>query len=306
MLPSDTSGRGGEQSDRSVSLVMPVWRPDAVWFERALRSALDDDAVTELVVVDDGNDPAVTVPVDDPRVVTVHAPHAGPYAARDVGLSVARGAFVRFVDGDDLTTPGSTTVLLARLGGRLDAIAYGQTLMADQDLRPTRRFSENREGDVVAACVLGDFSVFHVAMLFPRPVVDAAGPWDVGFEVSGDWDFVLRAVEHAPVVRVDEVVTTYRRSPTSVMSSARLDQGVAARERVIRRFRERHPHRRELADEAQARLLRDRTSALAWRGDRVAAVRSWWELARHDHVAAAAVATSLARARLGMQTVGRS
>ena len=64
-----------------ISLVMPVWRPRAEWLHEAVRSALDQrDCDLELIVVDDGNDDAVSdmlADVIDPRMRHIKVAHGG-------------------------------------------------------------------------------------------------------------------------------------------------------------------------------------------------------------------------------------
>ena len=264
-----------------VSLIMPAWRPRPAWLREAVTSALDEDACEiELIVVDDGSDEpvaALLAEVDDPRLRVVEVSHRGPYAARDAGLAIASGDFIRFVDSDDVVEPGSSGRLLA-LAGRSGDAAYGATLMCGEDLRPVRTVTAHEEGWVAEACVLGGFDAYVVSILFPRAAVERAGPWaEVPFAVSGDWDFVLRALEQAPVRRLDEVVTRYRRHDDSVTGSADVAAGAEAARLVIGRYFDRHPEQRggDLERRAYVRAHLDRARAHAWVGDRAMAGASW-------------------------------
>ncbi|MEO6089370.1 MAG: glycosyltransferase, partial [Umezawaea sp.] len=169
-----------------VSLIMPVWRPNPAWLHEAVASALDQTGVDlELVVVDDGNDDPVAgllADVADPRLRHVRIPHAGVSAARNAGLEVAGADLVRFVDADDVLDPGST----ARLRHLTSAatIGYEDTVVCDEQLRPRSRISSRLSGDVVTVCLLGQFDTRHVSMLFPRAVVERAGPWDPTLRVA--------------------------------------------------------------------------------------------------------------------------
>ncbi len=285
-----------------VSLIMPVWRPDPAWFAQAVSSALDDETDLELLLVDDGNDAPVRAPVDDPRVRVVRASHAGPYAARDVGLAHAEGTHVRYVDADDVVVAGSTSRLLAAAGH--DRIAHGITELCDEDLRPTGATGSGLAGSAVDACLLGQFSVFHVSLLYPRTIVERVGPWDVpGFEVSGDWDYVLRALELAPVVPVPSTVTRYRRHPGSVMSRARVAEGGRARELVLRRHFDRHPDRlgTSIERDAYASMHLDQAAAHAWRGERRDAATALARAARRRPLRAARTAADLAVQRVRLR-----
>lgn len=252
-----------------VSLIMPVWRTPREWLREAVESALaEQDVDLELVVVDDGNEEPVERlldGVDDARLRVLRRKHEGPYAARNAGIAAARGAFLRFVDSDDVVAPGSTGRLLELARG--GEIAYGATEVCNESLVPQSVATSEVEGDASQESVLGRFDVYVVSILFPRAVVDATGPWDEhAFRVSGDWDFVLRALEQAPVRRLDEVVTRYRRHGESVTKRADVAAGAAAAARVVGGYFARHPERRGTPLERQAylRLHLDRAFAHAW------------------------------------------
>jgi hypothetical protein len=105
-------------------------------------------------------------------------------------------------------------------------------------------------GDAVLPCLLSRFSVRPGALLFPRAVVDATGEWDTEFRVSGDWDWVLRALEHAPVHGETRVATYYRRHPDAM--TADFVAGEEGARRVVRRYFERHPDQVGTAVERRA------------------------------------------------------
>lgn len=288
-----------------VSLVMPVWQPHPEWLIEAVTSALaEHDCEIELIVVDDGCEPPVAPllgQIDDPRLRVLRVAHAGPYAARNAGIAHARGTHLRFVDADDLVEPGSTGRLLALAEAAGEAIAYGATMMCDETLAPLRVVTSQAEGDVAQECVRGRFEVFLVSLLFPRAVVERAGPWDeTAFEVSGDWDFVLRALEQAPVRRLDGVVTHYRRHDASVTRRADVGAGARAGRLIIDRYFERHPEQRgtPLEHEAYGRLHLDRAQAHASLGERRDALRELARAARHDPAGALVTGGGWAGARL--------
>ena len=74
---------------------------------RALSSALTQTLSNiEVVVVDDGSEPRFEVGVQDDRVRLFRREHAGGVCrARNVGLDAARGAWITFLDDDDLLVP---------------------------------------------------------------------------------------------------------------------------------------------------------------------------------------------------------
>jgi hypothetical protein len=243
--------------DRLVTMIMPAWNPRPDWLHTAVRSVLAQRGVQiELIVVDDGcPEPVEPLLADlaEERVRVLRVPHGGPSAARNAGIAAARGDCIRFVDSDDFF-PVDSTARLAQLVGADDVIAYGATLMCDAELRPVWKMTARAHDDAATASLLGLFQVRVTSMLFPRAVVERTGEWDPGFPASGDWDFVLRALEHAPVRGDGVVATYYRRHGSSVTADVRAGQTGARR--VVARYFERHPEQRgtDLEQRVEARL----------------------------------------------------
>ena len=161
-------------------------------------------------------------------------------------------------------------------------------------VRPRRTIASELEGNVVVPCLLGRFDVRHVSMLFPRRVVQLAGPWVGGFHISEDWDFVLRTLEHAGVRRDPLTATFYRRHGRSRTGAAELAVGEQDRGRVLDRYFERHRELRgtSLERRARAAALLDAAAAYAAVGERRAATI---RLARGARLAPPAAATAAAR-----------
>ena len=241
-----------------VSMIMPVWNPRTDWLLEAVRSALAADVDLELIVVDDGNpDPirGLLDAVDDRRLVPLRVPHGGASQARNAGTAAATGRFIRYVDADDVTAERSTERLLAL--ARDGAIAYEDTLVCDEELRPVKRITSHLQGDVAVPTLLGRFESRHVSMLFPAEVVHRAGPWDSRLRLLEDFDFVLRCVEQAPVVPGEGTATLYRRHGASAtLGPDAVTDAERARRTVVRGFFDRHPElRRTAVDRAARRML---------------------------------------------------
>jgi glycosyltransferase involved in cell wall biosynthesis len=284
-----------------VTLTMAAWRPDPAWLLEAVRSALDNHGNSiELVVVDDGSPEPVAdllADVTDPRLRVVRIEHAGTAAARNAGIAHARGRMLRFLDADDVVAPESTARLAALIGDAEDVVAYGATVVCDDELQPVRTIASELEGDVVLPCLLGRLNVRHVSMVFPRRVVERAGPWADGFAVSPDWDFVLRAVEHATVRADSEPATFYRRHSSSQSKSAGVADGERDRHRVLDGYFARHPEQRGSRLERGARAAADleRAAAYAAAGERRLATRRLVRAARAEPLAAAQLSLRLIR-----------
>jgi glycosyltransferase involved in cell wall biosynthesis len=225
-------------------MIMPVWQPKREWLLDAVGTALGQrDCELELILVDDGNaEPveALLSDLDDPRLQVLRVEHGGSYHARNAGIAAARGDIIRFVDCDDVYTPESTARMLRLMDD--DVITYGATMFCDEELQPVWKMTCDTRGWAAERCLLSRFRVRIVSMLFPRGVIEAVGDWDTDFGVSGDWDYVLRTLDHAPVRGEDHVASWYRRHPKSVTGD--IVAGEAGARRTVSRYFDRHPQKR--------------------------------------------------------------
>ncbi|SAK89581.1 glycosyltransferase, group 2 family protein [Caballeronia pedi] len=95
-----------------VSVIVPVYDCEP-WLEAQLRSVLDQEGVElEVIAICDGaTDGSLAVlesiAARDARVRVVKQENRGVSAARNVGLTLARGEWIVFADGDDWMKPGA-------------------------------------------------------------------------------------------------------------------------------------------------------------------------------------------------------
>jgi glycosyltransferase involved in cell wall biosynthesis len=264
-------------ADPDVSLIMPAWRPRRDWLLEAVESALAQrDCDFELLVVDDGSPEPVEemlAHLDHPALRVLRVEHGGVSHARNAGIANTRGRLLRFIDADDVYEAGGTARLARLIGDRNDVVAYGQTAFCDEELRRVWTMSSELEGDLGTNAMLSRFTVRIQSLLFPRAVVEAAGPWDTSMSVCEDLDFIVRAVEHAEVRGDPAIATYYRKHATSASTDVvRGDEGV---QRMMNRYFERHPDLRGTRLERRAAATRDAIAARAYasRGLRREALR---------------------------------
>lgn len=105
-------------------------------------------------------------------------------------------------------------------------------------------------GRALSAQALNEFTVTLPSLLFPRRVVELAGAWEETLSMCEDWDFVLRALEHAVVRGEDRVTSYYRRHATSAVGTTSIDDAERAAACVVDKYVARHP---ELAGKAHVR-----------------------------------------------------
>src|SRR6476659_2588711 len=119
-----------------ISVVIPT-RNRWSLLSRTLTGALEQiDVDHEVVVVDDGSTdetPLGLTDIGDPRLRVVrHESGRGLPAARNSGISAARGRWVAFLDDDDLWSPVKLRLVLDVAGEANADFAYSAGLVVDQ------------------------------------------------------------------------------------------------------------------------------------------------------------------------------
>ena len=188
----------------TVSVVIPTYNC-ADRLAQALASVATQSHAhhrLEIVVVDDGSTDDTTERVGafaagcDIQTRYVRQHNAGPAAARNHGLRLARGDAIAFLDADDWWLPAKIERQAALLGGNVGLVYCGNTFVdaAGQPLEGyVRRIGVHR-GDIVLA-LFCDFFLLTSAVLLSADAVRAAGPFDESLGVGEDYEFFLRLAQ---------------------------------------------------------------------------------------------------------------
>ena len=193
----------------TVSVVIPTRdRPDQL--RRAVSAALCQRGVElEVVVVDDGSQPPAS-PVEDPRIRVIRVEEsAGVASARNRGIAAATGAWVAFLDDDDIWSPdrlsrqldcASATDAHAVVCGTVVLDARGRALQLDP-LPDVERLAQQLRG----MNVLGGPS----AVMVRRDLLRRVGGFDETYSVLADWELYLRLVDAEPFALIPEILNGY-------------------------------------------------------------------------------------------------
>lgn len=205
----------------SAGVIVPVRAP-APWLGEALESVLaQDPAPAEVVVVDDGSEPAVEAP-DGVRVVRRDA-SGGPAAARDAGLRELDTDLIAFCDADDVWEPGKLAAQLEALEHHPGAsVCFGRADVIGPDGRPTGEHWEElapglHEASELAPLLYERNPIPFASAVVRRPALEAAGGFAGPAPLASDWDLWLRlaAAGHAFVCEPGARIR-YRRHPGGV------------------------------------------------------------------------------------------
>jgi glycosyltransferase involved in cell wall biosynthesis len=204
-----------------VSVIIPTFNREAIIGD-AIQSALQQTySNIEVVVVDDvssDNTAGVLAKFGD-QIRTVVQKNAGPSAARNRGLELARGELIAYLDSDDTWLPNKLSEqvrLLTALGSEvpccLCSIAlphapYGcPTSFALAGFRtPHDQGLWKNPTDVL----LSRFVLFNQAVVVRRWAMEKAGPFKVNLRLLEDYDLSLRLSRLGPWAFTRSALVTY-------------------------------------------------------------------------------------------------
>jgi glycosyltransferase involved in cell wall biosynthesis len=290
-----TAKRRNEMISPLVSIVLPVWNPKPEWINAAVESAFHESCCRiELVLVDDGSDEPPHVwlsPENLERTRVIRIPHMGVNHAQNVGIEHCRGDFIRFLGGDDVFLPDSTSDLIKVIGNDHSAVAYGSTILCDTNLNPYKTIRTRLNGRIHLQTALGRFESTIPALLIPHKVAKQIGGFDERFIVMGDWDFVLRLTEVAEFRGTQNPVYLYRRHEKSLTGRGdKRHEAIKSTIYTIRGYLNRHP---ELINTRSERLVRAHAQFLIakfWNSGNLLRSTRFWKAATIDPARGTAIA----------------
>ena len=259
----------GPNPRTKVSVVIPChnqarFLPDAV---ASVQSQSHSD--WECIIVNDGATDetglvAESLARSDQRISVVHQSNLGLSAARNVGLHLASGRYVQFLDADDAVEPSKFHAQLRALAA-IDGLALSYsdyrycpeddvTKTATPNYYPPPRFTTARPIWDLASRWETELSIpIHCFLFDARLFTDLGVQFDEGLPSHEDWDCLMQIFKIEPkVVHVAGALAVYRLHPASLSKNqAKMAQGYdLALEKQISAF--------EGDPETQERLLRKR------------------------------------------------
>lgn len=216
-----------------VSIIVPH-RNQTKWLAKCLESCLAQDyPAIEIIVVDDFSSESLDTHLAlFAGRVRFHrlSSCVGPGEARNIGLNLAKGDIIQYLDADDYLAPRKLSLQVRQL----------LIEKADLALSRWRRVFElgfvqlhyapeiPPASDRLLLETIADYRgwVPIMACLFRREFLAATGPWRSG-DRNEDREFRLRALKIRPrIARVDECLFYYRRYPGASRALAGLfDKG---------------------------------------------------------------------------------
>jgi glycosyltransferase involved in cell wall biosynthesis len=270
-----------------VSVVIATYNMGR-YLPAALESALAQDyPAIEVRIVDDGSTDDTPQVLErwrgDTRVHVHRQANAGQTRAKNQGIAESRGAFIAFLDADDVWLPGKLRRQMALFAAHPEVgVVYSDYECIDADGKPLPKGpTPMRRGRITGPLLIDNFVSFSSSVV-RRSCLDAYGAFDESLDMGIDYELWLRLSAHYAFDFVPQATLRYRIWPGSM--SKNFKKRYASAIRIMEGFLEHHGGvvDAHLVREAWAHTYVGRGNMTLWREkDRGSAYRDYVRALRY-------------------------
>lgn len=246
-----------------LSIIIPAFNAEKYLSEACISLIGQGLQDWECIIVDDGSsDGTATIAQEfcsaDSRFRMLQQENLGVSAARNKGLEAARGAYLAFLDADDLWEPDTAALFCALLDSNPDCrVTWGEAVRFDADSGEIKPVVWKNYAPLGNPWY--DMLIYHYMPISAVCIRKQDLPDEVRFRTdlthAEDRDFLLRLLKNAVAIPLNRVVLRSRQHEASASKNA--DAALAGEMRVMREH---------LADVSLPQYVRRRAgSALAFR-----------------------------------------
>jgi glycosyltransferase involved in cell wall biosynthesis len=224
------------------SVIIPTFRRPGELIEAISSVLRQHDFAIEIFVIDDSPEGSAEEAVKglrDSRIVYYKNPNPTggvPSVVRNIGWPMANGAFIHFLDDDDIVTEGHYAVVktafaanpaIGLVFGRIEPFGSGPAAQLDQERQyfaaaARRSASSNRFGPRFAftgRMLFDNALLVCSSSVIRRECVARLGGFDPSIRLMEDADFHARAMRECGAVFLDRTAIHYRVGSASLMHS---------------------------------------------------------------------------------------
>ncbi|MBT9317204.1 glycosyltransferase family 2 protein [Leptothoe spongobia TAU-MAC 1115] len=172
----------------------------------------------EIIIVDDGSSDHIktwATSLTQPNIKFFSQANAGSAAARNTALSHATGAYIAFLDADDLWDKRKLETHVQALDNNPKVgLVYSWVATMDEYDRPQGKICKNSEsGDVLPRLIEHDIIECGSNPMIRRECFTQVGEFDTRFPYAQTWEMWLRIAMAYPFYCVQEPLVRYRFHP---------------------------------------------------------------------------------------------
>lgn len=208
-----------------VSIIIPLYNKEenlSLLLERVCNQTYKN---IEVILIDDGSkDNTYKIcekyKKSDDRICLYKQTNRGVSAARNVGLDIATGTYIAFIDGDDYIEKNYIEKLIEKISGKeRNAVSVSKILVRDEKNNIISEIDpEVNKYDTTIEYFLNHWNVWGV--LFPKKIIDAVR-FDETIKISEDYKFISQLVANNDIMlySAEDAIYNYVIHEQSAMQS---------------------------------------------------------------------------------------
>lgn len=213
-----------------VSILIPAYNAEK-WISETIRSALSQAwPRCEIIVVDDGSSDKtfdVASSFQSKNVKVIRQENRGASAARNTALTHAQGAYIQWLDADDLLAPDKLNLQLCNADDGHETLellsssfGYFYYRVHKAKFLPSRLWRDLTPVEWLITRFTDRVWIQPAAWLVSRKLTEKIGPWDERLSLNDDGEYFVRVVAACEKVRfVPEAKSYYRQVNTNSLSN---------------------------------------------------------------------------------------
>lgn len=210
-------------AEPEVSIIIPCYnRPEKL--KRTLESiAKACSKPHEVLLFDDSSDGSNfnTAKEANARYFYKAGKNKGQANSRNLGIKLAKGKYIYFIDDDDLVNPGMVDNLCDAMDDNISFV-YGDYSYMKNDSEESHSLS-NLTTDKLRDMMLVMNRIPIGGFLIKKSAIKSM--FDTKLKSHEDWDFLLSNIDWAKVKYVDKSIVTIDKTSEDSYSNARLEKG---------------------------------------------------------------------------------
>lgn len=200
-----------------VSVIIPAYNA-AKFISSTIESVLQQTFTEiELIIINDGSTDdtehiALKFTELDNRVRVISVENSGVSAARNTGMSAAKGEYLALLDADDLMSPTSIEERLQRFKEDDFGLVHCDLKIIDEHGKPTGEIKSGLEGRVLDDLLAWKRTVIPTpsSVIFKKSVFEQIGGFEVQLSNNADQEFFYRVAAKFNIGRVQKPLGMYR------------------------------------------------------------------------------------------------
>ncbi|HEX8515665.1 MAG TPA: glycosyltransferase [Bacteroidia bacterium] len=214
-----------------VSVVIPCYNGER--FIQATIGSVQSQTYSnfEIIVIDDGSTDSSSeilrslIEKDD-RIIYTHQQNAGVSAARNKGMSIAKGEYIALLDADDIWCKDNLEKKVRFLEQNKDTDwVFSDMYMADADLKDIKMSEPGTDADILNNLLLWEGEVVPGPcsnIVFRKKCLLSGISFNKKLSTTADFDFCIQLAVHFKGRRIPEPLWIYRVLSTSMSKNISL------------------------------------------------------------------------------------